>query len=166
MILDIKTYPDSVLLHPAEMVTEITEEIRNLGQDMIQTMYENQGIGLAAPQVGHSCRLITVDVSGPDSRTDLNVLINPVIEEREGETEFEEGCLSLPEFHTKTKRAAQVIVSGLDLEGQEQKIEAQGLLAICLQHEVDHLQGTLLLDHAGRLKRNMYEKKVRKWQHS
>jgi peptide deformylase len=133
---------------------------------MIQTMYEKQGIGLAAPQVGHSCRLITVDVSGPESRTELNVLINPVIEEQEGETEFEEGCLSLPEFHTKTKRSTHVIVSGLDLKGQTQKIEAQGLLAICLQHELDHLQGTLLLDHAGRLKRSMYDKKVRKWQRS
>jgi peptide deformylase len=166
MILEIKTYPDPVLLQQAQTITEITEEIINLGRNMVETMYEKQGIGLAAPQVGHSCRLITVDVSGPESRTNLNVLINPVIEGREGETEFEEGCLSLPEFHTKTKRSAQVIVTGLDLEGQSQKIEAEGLLAICLQHELDHLQGTLLLDHTGRLKRSMYKKKVRKWQRS
>ncbi len=166
MILDIKTYPHPVLLRQAEPVRDITQEVQTLAQDMVETMYEKQGIGLAAPQVGHSCRLITVDISGPDSRSDLNILINPQIEDREGETEHEEGCLSLPEFTGKTKRSTRVIVRGLDLEGQDKRIEAEGLLAICLQHEIDHLQGTLLLDRSGRLKRSMYEKKVRKWQNS
>jgi peptide deformylase len=166
MILDITTYPHPVLLQQAAPVEEIDDEIRTLAHNMVQTMYEKQGIGLAAPQVAHSCRLITVDISGPESQSDLKVLVNPEIEEREGETECEEGCLSLPEFKTKTKRASRIVICGLDLDGALQRIEAEGLLAICLQHEVDHLHGTLLLDHAGRLKRNMYEKKVRKWQRS
>jgi peptide deformylase len=166
MIMNIKTYPHPVLNRQAQPVEEITEDMRTLAQNMAETMYEKQGIGLAAPQVGHSCCLITVDISGPESRTDLNVLINPQIEEQEGETEFEEGCLSLPEFKSKIKRSARVTVTGTDLEGRPRRIEADGLLAICLQHEIDHLRGTLLLDHASRLKRNLYEKKVRKWQGS
>ncbi|MFP4285164.1 MAG: peptide deformylase [Desulfovermiculus sp.] len=166
MIMDIKTYPHPVLSREAKPVEEITDEVRTLARNMVETMYEKQGIGLAAPQVGHSCCLITVDISGPESRTELNVLLNPQIEHQEGETEFEEGCLSLPEFKSKIKRSAQVIVTGRDLEGRPQRIEAEGLLAICLQHEIDHLRGTLLLDHASRLKRNLYEKKVRKWQGS
>ena len=166
MILDIKTYPDPTLQRQADVVEEITADMKSLASDMVETMYEKQGIGLAAPQVGHSCRLITVDVSGPESRTDLQVLFNPRIEEEEGETESEEGCLSLPEFTSKTKRSARVVVQGLDMQGRIKRIEAEGLLAICLQHEIDHLQGTLLLNHAGRLKRNFYDKKVRKWQNS
>jgi len=166
MILDIKTYPHPVLQRKADQVDEITEDMKSLARDMVETMYEKQGIGLAAPQVGHSCCLITVDVSGPESRTDLQVLFNPQIEEGEGEIEYEEGCLSLPEFTGKTKRFSRVVVQGVDLQGHTRRVEAEGLLAICLQHEIDHLQGTLLLDHSGRLKRNFYEKKVRKWQRS
>ncbi|MFO7803063.1 MAG: peptide deformylase [Desulfovermiculus sp.] len=166
MIMDILTYPHPVLNRKAQPVEEITEDIKALARNMTETMYEKQGIGLAAPQVGHSCCVITVDISGPESRTALNVLINPRIEDQEGETDFEEACLSLPEFNTKIKRSSRVIVKGIDLEGRPQRLEAEGLLAICLQHEIDHLQGTLLLDHASRLKRNLYEKKVRKWQDS
>lgn len=166
MILEIKTYPHSVLQRRAEPVEEITEDMKSLAWDMVETMYAKQGIGLAAPQVGHSCRLITVDISGPESRSDLQVLFNPKIQEQEGETECEEGCLSLPEFTGKTKRSSRIVVQGLDMQGQFKRIEAEGLLAICLQHEIDHLQGTLLLDHTGRLKRNFYEKKVWKWQNS
>jgi peptide deformylase len=130
---------------------------------MAQVMYDNQGIGLAAPQVGHSLRLITVDVSGPEQRTELMTLVNPEIQWREGETEMEEGCLSIPEFKIRIKRAAKVRVQGLDLNGQAQDLEADGLLAVCLQHEIDHLQGKVILDYASRLKRSMYDKKVSKW---
>ena len=166
MIYEISTYPAQVLLREAEPIEDITEDVHKLAQDMVETMYAKQGIGLAAPQVGQGCRLITVDISGPESRTDLKVVVNPTIVQAEGETECEEGCLSLPEFKVKTQRSAKVEVQGQDLEGHPLHIQADGLLAICLQHEIDHLQGTLLLDHAGRLKRNMYEKKVRKWQRS
>ncbi len=160
----IRTYPDPVLKEKAEPVESISREIQDLAEEMAKLMYANQGIGLAAPQVGESLRVITVDVSGPERREDLQVLINPEIESCEGETETDEGCLSLPEFRTKVKRAEQVTVKGLDLKGREMRIRSEGMQAVCFQHEIDHLEGRLLLDHAGRLKRNMYSKKAHKWE--
>ena len=164
MSREIKTYPDPILKTKAEKIETITPQIKDLARDMIELMYTHQGIGLAAPQVGESLCLITVDVSGPELRQDLQVLINPEIVSEDGETEYEEGCLSLPDFKTKVKRFEEVIVRGQDLEGREKKIQANGLQAICLQHEIDHLSGTVLLDHAGRLKRNLYLKKAKKWE--
>mgnify|MGYP006279476477 CR=1 FL=1 len=164
MAHDIKTYPEPVLSRRAREVQEITPEIRELAREMAEIMYQNEGIGLAAPQIGIGLRLITVDVSGPGSRSSLMTLINPEILDKEGEVESDEGCLSVSGFRGKVTRAAAVTVKALDLEGNEVTLEADGLLAICLQHEIDHLNGTVILDHASRLKRSLYEKKVSKWQ--
>lgn len=163
MTHEIKTYPESVLAKRAEPIEEITPEIKQLAEEMAKVMYESEGIGLAAPQIGVSLRLITVDVSGPQLRSDLMTLINPEIVEKEGEVESEEGCLSVAGFRGKVSRASRVKVRALDLDGKEVVIDADSLLAICLQHEIDHLNGTVILDHASRLKRSLYEKKVTKW---
>mgnify|MGYP006424223449 CR=1 FL=1 len=163
MSLPIYTYPDPVLAHPAQPVKEISDTIRKLAEDMAQTMYTNQGIGLAAPQVGQNCRLITVDISGPEQRDALITVVNPQIQWREGEIETEEGCLSVPEFRSKIPRASKIRITGQDLDGKTVDMEADGLLAVCLQHELDHLEGTVILDHVSRLKRSMYTKKANKW---
>jgi len=164
MVREIKTYPDPVLAVRTEPIDAITDEVRELAQDMVETMYENNGIGLAAPQVGQACRVITVDISGPEKRENLLVVLNPAITSAEGQTEYEEGCLSLPGFKGKVQRAERVVLTGMDLQGEDITIEADGLLAVCLQHEVDHLEGTVLLDRASRLKRSMYQKKIKKCQ--
>ena len=164
MVREIKTYPDPVLEAKAEPIETITDDVKVLAKDMAETMYENNGIGLAAPQVGRSCRLIIVDISGPEHRQDLKVVLNPCIDFKDGQAEIEEGCLSLPGFKTKVTRAEKVTLTGLDLEGQEISIQAEGLLAVCLQHELDHLEGTVLLDHTSWLKRSMYCKKMKKCQ--
>ncbi|MCF8040135.1 MAG: peptide deformylase [Desulfohalobiaceae bacterium] len=162
MAREIKTYPDPVLKKKGREIEKITENIKDLAQEMVETMYQNQGIGLAAPQVGESLRLITVDVSGPDFREDLHVLINPELIELDGETCTEEGCLSLPGFKCRVTRAEEVTVKGLAPDGTEKVIQATGLLAVCLQHEIDHLNGKVLLDYSGRMKKIMYEKKATK----
>lgn len=161
-LLRIHTYPDPVLAQKAQEIQEVTDEIRELAADMSQTMYEGNGIGLAAPQVGRSVRLVVLDVTGPEERKGLMQLVNPAIVAREGEVESEEGCLSLPQLSGKVIRSEKVTVRARDLDGNEQTIEAEGLLAICLQHELDHLDGVLLLNHLSRLKRTMYEKKAKK----
>jgi len=163
MKLDIVTYPDPVLRDSAADIPEITPEIKRLAQDMVQSMYEGNGIGLAAPQVGESLRLITVDISGPDKREDLLILLNPKILSKDGKVESEEGCLSFPELRAVVERAENVVVEALDLDGHTVALDADGLLAICLQHEIDHLNGKLIIDHVSRLKRSLYEKKAKKW---
>ncbi len=163
MQLEILTYPDERLREHSAEITEFTPELRELAQEMTKTMYENNGIGLAAPQVDHRIRLIVVDVSGPDERTQLMQLANPRIIAREGETEGDEGCLSVPNIRTIVQRSERVTVAAQNLDGSERLIEAEGLLAVCLQHEMDHLGGTLIVDHMSRLKRSMYDKKVKKW---
>jgi peptide deformylase len=130
---------------------------------MVRIMYENNGIGLAAPQVGINQRIITVDVSGPEKREDLRILVNPEIVSKEGETETEEGCLSVIDYRARVKRSAQVRARATDLEGEEVDIDADDIMAVCLQHEIDHLDGILFIDHVSRLKRTMYEKKLEKW---
>ncbi len=161
-LLRIYTYPDPVLAETAKEIGEITEEIKQLASDMAETMYEGNGIGLAAPQVGKSVRLVVLDITGPEERKGLMQLINPVIVARDGEVESEEGCLSLPLLSGKVARSEKVTVQYRDLAGNDQTIEADELLAICLQHELDHLDGVLLLNHLSRLKRSMYEKKAKK----
>jgi len=164
MLRELRFYPDPVLAKRAEEVTEITPELKQLAEDMAETMYKNDGIGLAAPQVGESLRMVLVDISGPSVRSDLRVLINPVIIAKSEETqESEEGCLSVLNYRSKVLRAAEVTVTAMDLEGNEMTIEADDILAICLQHELDHLEGTLFIDHISRLKRSLYDKKVKKW---
>lgn len=161
--LPVFTYPEPVLAKKAQPVTEITPEIAMLIEDMIETMYESDGVGLAAPQVGKSIRLITLDESGPKERKSPMVLINPEFVEQTGVKESEESCLSLPTFSCKVKRFETVTVKGLDRKGEAIEIKAEGLLAIILQHEIDHLEGKTLVDHASRLKRTMYDSKVKKW---
>jgi peptide deformylase len=163
MPLEILKYPHPVLAKKAEPVAEITDAIRELAAGMAEAMYANQGIGLAAPQVGASLRLIVIDLSGPDKREALMTLVNPVITAASGEQEDEEGCLSVRSYRTKVRRAANVTVTALDLAGQPLTIEADELLAVCLQHEIDHLDGVLFIDRISRLKRAMYDKRVKRW---
>lgn len=163
MVRKLVTYPHEVLCSKARPVEEIDDFIKELSKDMAQVMYENRGIGLAAPQVGECLRLITVDISGPDKREELMVLVNPEIIEEDGEAESEEGCLSVVGYKTSVKRAEKVKVKASDLDGKEVCIEADDLLATCLQHEIDHLDGVLFIDRISRLKRKMYDKKLNRW---
>ncbi len=163
MMRTILTYPDPVLSQKARPIEDIDDDIRRLAEDMAETMYAKDGIGLAAPQVGESCRLIVIDVTGPSNREDLRVIVNPVIESAEGEVESEEGCLSVSNYRCNVRRAERVRVTGLDLDGNPVDIEADDILAICIQHEIDHLDGTLFIDRISRLKRVLYDKKVKKW---
>jgi len=163
MAREILKYPNPILSQKALEIGEITPEIRQLALDMAEAMYEKRGIGLAAPQVGECCRLIAVDISGPDERTDLMFLINPVIVSREGEVEDEEGCLSVAQFRAKVKRSEKVLVKAKDLDGNDVEISADDVMAICLQHEIDHLDGVLFIDRISRLKRALYDNKVKKW---
>ena len=163
MELEVVVYPDPVLCRETEIIKDITPEIRTLAENMAETMYAKDGVGLAAPQVGECRRLAVVDVSGPKERSDLISLVNPKIIEAGGEVDSEERCLSVPGFQGKFKRAARVKVKALDLDGKEFVIDAEDLLAICLQHEIDHLDGRLILDRVSRLKRSFYDKKIQKW---
>jgi peptide deformylase len=161
-VLQIRKYPDPVLRQKAQPVGDIDEALRRLIQDMAETMYAAPGIGLAAPQVGVPKQVIVVDISTQEQGHPLIALINPEILEAHGEVESQEGCLSLPEFTTTLRRAQQVLVRGLSPEGKPLELEATGLLAIALQHEIDHLQGTLILDRASLLSREFYKKRLKK----
>ncbi|RJP56849.1 MAG: peptide deformylase [Deltaproteobacteria bacterium] len=159
-ILKILTYPDPVLKKKAKPVEMINVRIKNLVEDMLETMYAAPGIGLAAPQVGESLRVITVDVTRKEEG--LIVLINPEIISGEGECTEEEGCLSVPDLKEIVQRKEKVLVKGLDLEGRKIQIPAEGLLAIAFQHEIDHLDGILIIDRVSRLKRDIFKKKLKK----
>jgi peptide deformylase len=160
---EIRKYPDEVLKRKAETVENIDDELLRLIDDMVETMYAAPGIGLAAPQVGVSKRLIVVDVKAAyGDEAELIVLVNPEIVQAEGCVKSEEGCLSLPGFTVSIDRSETVTVKGLDREGKEISIPAEGLLAMALQHEIDHLEGTLLLDRASFLKREFYKKQLKK----
>ena len=159
-ILPILTYPNPVLTKQAEPIEEVTEELVELSKSMFETMYAAPGIGLAAPQVGVSKRLIVVDV-GEEDRRPL-ALINPEITERKGKIVYTEGCLSLPGIVDDVNRAQRVVVKALDIEGKPQEIEAEELLAVCLQHEIDHLDGILFIDRLSSLKRTYYRRKLKK----
>jgi peptide deformylase len=157
--LTIRTYPDPVLKGECAPVETITDEVRRLLDDMAETMYLNNGIGLAAPQVGESVRLIVVDVQRGEEGDTLLKLVNPRIVEKQGETTSEEGCLSCPDLLIEVNRFETVTVEALSPDGKETTIEAEGLLAICLQHEIDHLDGVLLVDRLSSLRRTLYHKK-------
>jgi len=159
-LLPILHYPDPRLHRKAEPITEITPEIRQLAADMAETMYEAPGIGLAATQVNVLKRLIVVDVS--DTRDQLLTLINPEILAKEGEVVSEEGCLSVPGIYEKVKRAERVTVRALNLEGETVEIAAEGLLAVCLQHEIDHLDGKVFVDYLSPLKQSRVKAKLAK----
>jgi len=162
-LLPILTYPNEILSRVSTPIEQITPEIKELAQKMVTTMYEKRGIGLAAPQVGHNIRLITVDISGPDERKDLIILLNPTIVESSGQIEMEEGCLSVVGYQAKVKRAAKIKVEAIDLQGEKICLQAEELFAVCLQHEIDHLDGILFIDRISKLKRRLYEQRLQKW---
>lgn len=161
MLRTILTYPNPELKKKSAPVVIINDTIRELARDMAETMYHAPGVGLAAPQIGVHQRLIVIDVA-PDDKPELIVAINPVIIHAEGEAYEEEGCLSVPRFAANVRRHAQVVVKGLDLEGNEKTWRADGLLAIAFQHEIDHLDGILFVDHLSPLKRDLFYRKTRK----
>jgi peptide deformylase len=162
MIRTILTYPNPELKKKSSPVTIITDSVRELVQDMATTMYAAPGIGLAAPQLGVHQRVIVIDISGKNEPPDLIVAINPVIVHAEGESYEEEGCLSVPDYAANVRRHARVIVKALDLEGVERNWKAEDLLAIAFQHEIDHLDGILFVDHLSALKRELFQRKARK----
>ncbi len=159
-VLEVLTFPDERLRTVAKPVEAVTPEIQQIVDDMIVTMYEEEGICLAATQVNIHQRIVVIDVS--DSRDQPMVLINPEILEKSGEDGIEEGCLSVPGARALIPRAAEVKVKALNREGEEYAFEADDLLAICVQHELDHLQGKLFVDYLSPLKRNRIKDKLEK----
>jgi peptide deformylase len=170
-LLEILTYPDARLAQKSKPVATVDDEIKKLIDDMFETMYASDGVGLAAPQVGVHKRIIVVDC-GPrpeneDENTPLaprepHALVNPEVVTKEGEITWEEGCLSVPGYVDEVLRAEKVTVRGMNRAGEQITIEATGLLAVCLQHEIDHLDGVLFVDRLSRLKQAMVKKKLRK----
>lgn len=159
-ILNILRYPDERLHTVAAPVAEVNDEIRRLAADMAETMYAAPGIGLAATQVNVHKRLIVVDIS--EERDSLLALVNPQVMASEGKKEHEEGCLSVPGIYEKVTRAEKVTVRALNLEGQPLTLEAEGLLAICIQHEIDHLNGRVFVEYLSRLKLGRIRQKMKK----
>jgi peptide deformylase len=158
----ILTYPDTVLRERAEAVTNIDGKTQELIDDMIQTMYQAPGVGLASNQVGEPCRIISCDTSAKDEPNDLVVLINPEIVETDGLVVYEEGCLSVIDYTADVKRAECITVKGLDREGNPVLLKKEGLPAIVLQHEIDHLDGMLFIDRISTLKRELYKRRLKK----
>lgn len=162
MIRTILTYPDRALKKKSAPVAIITELITELVRDMAETMYAAPGVGLAAPQIGVHQRVIVIDISGKNEPPHLIVAINPVIIHAEGEAYEEEGCLSVPDYAANVRRHEKVIVQGINQNGIESVWKADGLLAIAFQHEIDHLEGILFVDHLSPLKRELFKRKARK----
>ena len=158
--LEILHFPDPRLRRRAHPVGVVDDEVRRLIDDMLDTMYDAPGIGLSAPQVNVAKRVVTIDVS--EDRSAPLCLVNPEVRAASGETETEEGCLSLPGVYESVKRPEQVRVHALDRDGRPREIEAEGLLAVCIQHEIDHLDGRLFVDYLSRLKRQRIRKKAEK----
>ena len=164
MLRPIVRYPAAVLHTPAATVTEFNAELDRLIDDMVDTMYAAPGVGLAAPQIGVSLRLCVIDLTVGRRGGELLVLVNPEFVSREGLQLEEEGCLSVPGFDATVARPARAVVRALDRKGVERTIEGTGLLARALQHELDHLNGTLFLDHLRGIKRDLIVRKIRKKQ--
>ena len=162
MLLDILKFPEPVLRQVAKPVENITGATVEFIENMVDTMYAAPGVGLAAPQVGLSRRIIVVDTDHEERGKHLLKLVNPVICVAEGEVVTEEGCLSVTDYTAEVKRAETVEVVGLDENGQEIRIETDGFLAVVLQHEIDHLDGKLFIDRISRLKRELYVRKIKK----
>jgi len=177
MIMTIRTHPDPVLRQLAEPVASLDDSIKKLIQDMFETMYAAPGVGLAAPQVGVSLRVIVIDLMPDGVRNDEDkkhfeelkelgyngpiALVNPVIVEREGLFEWEEGCLSVPEIAVEVERSERVLVKGLDRQGQEVMIEGHEYFAVALQHEIDHLDGRLMIDYLPKKQQASVTRKLR-----
>jgi peptide deformylase len=168
--LKIYAYPDTVLTQKAQPVVQIEERHRKLAEDMLETMYAAPGIGLAANQVGVLERVIVIDtdydfeeVMGVGEilkNKNPKAMINPTIVSQQGKTAIEEGCLSVPEYVAEVQRSQKIQVKYLDLQGQEQVLDADGLLAVCIQHEIDHLDGKLFIDRLSLLKKELAQKKL------
>ena len=171
-VLKLKFFPDPILRKKAHKVEDINDEILSLLDDMAETMYKSNGIGLAANQVGQLKRVIVMDCSKEDNedkvsektvKPKLYKMINPeIISFSENTSEWEEGCLSIPPYKSIVKRPAEVTIKFVDESGKEKKLDAKGLLATCVQHEIDHLNGKLFIDHISRIKKNMIIKKIQK----
>ena len=161
-ILEIVTYPHSTLTRRAEEVEKVDGNIRKLISDMVDTMYVNGGVGLAAPQVGVSKRVVIVDIRLYDPSSSLISIVNPEVVAERGEVLHEEGCLSVPECVEGIKRKTWIKVRGLNEKGREIEVEGEGMLAIALQHEIDHLNGKVILDRISRVKRDLYKKRLQK----
>ena len=159
---DIVLYPSDVLSTKAAPVDVVDDSVRQLIDDMIETMYDAPGIGLAAPQVNVLKRITVIDTSGAEEPSELNVFVNPKIVHSEGKIIWEEGCLSIPGVYEKVHRANTVVVQALDRDGNEFELEASELLAVALQHEIDHLDGIVFFDRVSALKRRMLTKKYKK----
>ena len=154
-LLPLVLYPDVILKTPCADVTEIDGRLVEFAGDMADTMYDSLGIGLAAPQVAENIRMITVDVEQTQGRVDLMTLVNPIIADSHGRTTYEEGCLSFPGITAEVKRKDRIHVVAFDLEGRELDFEADGLLSICIQHELDHLNGVTFVDRLNPVKRKL-----------
>ena len=157
-ILNILKYPDQRLYKVAREVKVVNKEIKTLISNMAETMYEAPGIGLAATQVDFHQRIIIIDIS--EDKNNLLVLINPILLESKGEEINQEGCLSVPEVFEKVKRADWIKISAIDINGKKFELEADGLLAVCIQHEMDHLEGKVFVDYLSNLKKNRIKKKL------
>ena len=157
-ILNILKYPDQRLYKVAREVKVVNNEIKTLISDMAETMYEALGIGLAATQVDFHQRIIIIDIS--EDKNNLLVMINPILLESKGEEINQEGCLSVPEVFEKVKRADWIKISAIDINGKKFELEADGLLAVCIQHEMDHLEGKVFVDYLSNLKKNRIKKKL------
>ena len=155
--------PDPVLRKNSEPIEQVDEAVRTLADDMLETMYDAPGIGLAAIQIGVPRRMLVIDCSKEEEEKAPMLFINPEIVSRSDEASvYEEGCLSIPDYYAEVERPAQIIVDYIDRNGKKQQVEADGLLATCLQHEIDHLNGVLFIDHISKLKRDMVVRKFTK----
>ncbi len=162
MVRKILTYPDPELKKKSAPVAVINDAVRELVRDMADTMYDAPGVGLAAPQIGVHQRVVVIDVSSKEDTPELIVAINPVIVYADGDSYEEEGCLSIPKYAANVRRHARVVVKALNIEGEEITWRAEGLLAIAFQHEIDHLDGVLFIDHVSPLKREIFKKRYRR----
>ena len=160
--MKIRIYPDSILRTESKLIENIDENTQVLIDNMVETMYAAPGIGLAAVQVGEPIRLLIYDLNPMGEGRKPSVLINPQIVMAEGNIVYEEACLSVVDFSADVARSANVKVRGVDRHGNPVDIEAEGLLAVCLQHEIDHLNGVLFIDHISSLKRSLYKKRLKK----
>ena len=161
--LEVLTYPNKFLQQPTKPVENIDEVIQRLVADMAETMYEAPGVGLAAIQVGSDKQVLVYDEKPAENDRRYGVIINPRIVETEGQIISEnEGCLSVPDFRSDVKRAARIVIEGVDRDGKSLSLEADGFLAIVLQHEIDHLNGTLFIDRISALKRELYKRRIKK----
>lgn len=155
--------PDPVLRQLSKPIERVDSDLQRLADDMLETMYDAPGIGLAAIQIGVPRRMLVIDVSKDDEERKPLVFVNPeIVATADERSTYEEGCLSIPDYYAEVERPAKVTVKSLDRDGREQVTEAEGLLATCLQHEIDHLNGVLFIDHISRLKREMVIKKFTK----